>query len=264
MKSYSIADNFDKYFQVKFVNSKELKEEAYKIRYGVYCKELGWLIGDEAEEMESDECDDYSYHCLLEHRRTKAFAGCIRIIIPPMSNPSKQLPFEENCLHSARTDIIDSTKLARGSFSEISRLAVLDTFRRRAKERNVPYVVTEAETENVFSEDERRNFPNIAIGLYLAALALSGLCNHKGVFVMMETRLSRRLTKFGFPFKQAGDEMDYHGVRALFYLDKDDFYSNLSDELLALYEIIYSDISQQLNMVPYTLSMDNERGNHHD
>ena len=257
MKSYSIADNFDKYFQVKFVNSKQLKEEAYKIRYGVYCRELGWLTGNDSEEMESDEYDEHSYHCLLEHRRTKVFAGCIRLIIPPMSNPSKQLPFEENCLHSARTDIVDSTKLTRGSFSEISRLAVLDTFRRRSKEKNVPYVVSDTESENVFSEDERRNFPNIAIGLYLAGLAFVQFCNHKGVFVMMETRLSKRLTRFGLPFKQAGDEMDYHGMRALFYIDKDDLYSSLSEELLALYEIIYNDLSTQLIMIPYTQPTDN-------
>jgi len=207
--------------------------------------------------MESDECDNYSYHCLLEHRRTEVFAGCIRLIIPPMSNPSVQLPFEENCLHSARTDIVDSTKLPRGSFSEISRLAVLDSFRRRVKEKNVPYVVSDTESENVFSEEERRNFPNIAIGLYLAGIALARLCNHKGMFVMMETRLNKRLKRFGLPFQQVGDEMDYHGMRALFYLDEDDFHSSLSEELLALYEIIYNDLSKQLNMIPYTQSTDN-------
>ena len=251
MSSYSIADNFNQYFQIRFANSKQLREEAFKIRYGVYSRELGWEPEND-QEMESDECDDYAYHCLLEHRRTKVYAGCIRLIIPPLNNPSVQLPFEENCLHSARTEIVDSTKLDRGSFGEISRLAVLDTFRRREKEKSVPYVLGDVNPKTVYTEDERRNFPNIAIGLYLGGIALAKLCQHKGMFVMMEPRLNKRLQRFGLPFQQVGDEMDYHGLRAMFYLDKDDFHSKLSEELLALYDIIYEDLSNQLNLIPFT------------
>ncbi len=251
MSSYSIADNFNEYFQVRFANTKQLRQEAFKIRYGVYSKELGWEPENELE-METDECDDYSFHCLLEHRRTKVYAGCIRLIIPPLNDPSRQLPFEEHCLHSARTDVVDSTKFPRGSFSEISRLAVLDTFRRREKEKSVPYVLKDVDPNTIYSEEERRNFPNIAIGLYLAGIALAKLCNHQGMFVMMEPRLNKRLRRFGLPFQQAGDEMDYHGLRAMFYLDKDDFHSQLSEELLALYEIIYQDLSEQLNLIPFT------------
>ena len=251
MSSYSIADNFNQYFQIRFANSKQIREEAFKIRYGVYSRELGWEPENDIE-MESDECDDYAYHLLLEHRRTKVYAGCIRLIIPPLNNPDTQLPFEVNCLHSARTEILDSTKLDRGSFGEISRLAVLDTFRRREKEKSVPYVLSDVDPKTVYTEDERRNFPNIAIGLYLGGIALAKLCQHKGMFVMMEPRLNKRLQRFGLPFQQVGDEMDYHGLRAMFYLDKDDFHSKLSEELLALYDIIYEDLSNQLNLIPFT------------
>jgi N-acyl amino acid synthase of PEP-CTERM/exosortase system len=251
MSSYSIADNFNQFFQIKFANSKQLREEAFKIRYGVYSSELGWEPENDLE-MESDECDDYAFHCLLEHRRTNVFAGCIRLIIPPLSDPSVQLPFEENCLHSARKDVLDSTTLDRGSFGEISRLAVLEKFRRRDKEKSVPYVLKDVDPATVFTEEERRNFPNIAIGLYLAGIALAELCKHTGMFVMMEPRLNKRLKRFGLPFQQVGDEMDYHGLRAMFYLDKDDFRSSLSEELLELYKIIHEDLSDQLNLIPYT------------
>lgn len=251
MSSYSIADNFNEYFQIRFASTKQLRQEAFKIRYGVYSKELGWEPENDLE-MESDECDDYSFHCLLEHRRTEVFAGCIRLIVPPLSNPSVKLPFEEHCLHSVRSDDIDLATFPRGSFSEISRLAVLDSFRRREKEKSIPYVLKDVDPKTVYTEDERRNFPNIAIGLYLAGIALAKLCNHKGMFVMMEPRLNKRLKRFGLPFKQVGDEMDYHGLRAMFYLDKNDFHSQLSEELLALYNIIYEDLSKQLNLVPFT------------
>ncbi|MFD2165560.1 PEP-CTERM/exosortase system-associated acyltransferase [Thalassotalea euphylliae] len=251
MSEYSIASNFAQYFKIRFANTKELRQEAFKIRYGVYAAELGWEPENE-HKMETDECDDYAYHCLLEHKRTGVFAGCVRLVIPSPDNPGLKLPFEANCLQSARKDVIDSTILPRGSFGEISRLAVLETFRRREKEKNKPFVLNEVNPQNVYSEEERRNFPNIAMGLYLAAVALADICNHQGMFVMMEPRLNRRLTRFGLPFVQCGDEMDYHGMRAMFYLKRAGFNSDLSPELLEFYKLIYNDLVEQLYLVPFT------------
>jgi N-acyl amino acid synthase of PEP-CTERM/exosortase system len=251
MREYSIADNFNQYFKIRFADTKALRQAAFNIRYGVYSSELGWEPENDLK-METDAYDDYAYHCLLEHRRTGTFAGCIRLVIPPVSQANFQLPFEKNCLHSARPEIIDSTTLKRGSFGEISRLAVLASFRRREKEGNTPYIINNINPETVYTEDERRNFPNIAMGLYLAGLSLASLCNHVGLFVMMEPRLNRRLTRFGLPFEQAGEAMDYHGQRAMFHLSRQGFSSNLTDELKELYTIIHNDICQQTSLIPYT------------
>lgn len=251
MTGYSIAKHFSQYFQIKFADTPALRQEAFRIRYGVYAAELGWEPINEAE-MESDECDNYSFHCLLEHKRTGVHAGCVRLVIPPATQPELPLPFEANCLESARKDVIDSTTMTRGSFGEISRLAVLESFRRREKEKNQPFVLGEINPATVFTEDERRNFPNIAVGLYLAAVALADICNHQGMFVMMEPRLNRRLTRFGLPFEQCGDEMDYHGIRAMFYLTRAGFNSDLSPEILELYNIIRQDLVNQLFLVPFT------------
>ncbi|WP_286263437.1 PEP-CTERM/exosortase system-associated acyltransferase [Thalassotalea atypica] len=255
MASYSVASNFSQYFKIKFASTKELRQEAFKIRYGVYAKELGWEP-ENSSLMETDECDDHSFHCLLEHKRTGVFAGCVRLVIPPVTRQSHQLPFEKNCLMSARTDVIDSTKLPRGSFGEISRLAVLETFRRREKEKKTPFVIKEVNPATVYSEEERRNFPNIAMGLYLAAVSLSEICNHQGMFVMMEPRLNRRLTRFGLPFVQCGDEMDYHGQRAMFFLEREGFNAELTPELLELYNIIHADLLDQINLIPFTDASD--------
>lgn len=249
MTQYSIAENFNQFFKIRFADTKELRQEAFKIRYGVYSSELGWEPENE-QEMESDECDDYAYHCLLEHRRTGVFAGCIRLIIPPTETPNKPLPFE-SCLHSARKEVFDTSTLPRGSFGEISRLAVLASFRRREKEKNVPYVLNNINPETVYSEEERRNFPNIAMGLYLGGIALASLCQHQGMVVMMEPRLNRRLKRFGLPFQQIGDETDYHGQRAMFYLDANDFHKNLTQQLKDLYAIIYQEMAEQIALKQY-------------
>lgn len=255
MSEYSIADNFNQYFKIKFANTKELRQQAFKIRYGVYSKELGWEPENDRG-METDEYDNSAYHCLLEHRRTGDYAGCIRLIIPPISQPDYLLPFEQNCLESARTNIIDSTQLARGSFGEFSRLAVLESFRRRKKEKNKPYIICEENPDTIYTEEEHRHFPNIAMGLYLAGIALAELCNHVGLFVMVEPKLNRLLVQFGLPFKQVGNEMEYHGKRALFYLDRNDFNSELSQELKELYSIIHNDLAQQISLIPFTNAAD--------
>ncbi|KGJ88470.1 PEP-CTERM/exosortase system-associated acyltransferase [Colwellia psychrerythraea] len=251
MGEYSIAKNFNQFFQIKFADTKLLREEAFKIRYGVYCDELGWEP-ENLLQMETDDCDDYAYHCLLEHKRTGVYAGCVRLVIPPVKKPDLALPFEKNCLHSAHKEILDSTKLIRGSFGEISRLAVLNSFRRRKKEKKAPFILNAVNSDTIYTEEEHRHFPNIAMGLYIAAVALADICNHVGSFVMMEPKLNRRLRRFGLPFEQIGDEIDYHGMRAMFFLSRYNFCSQLNPELKELYAQIYDDLVKQVFLLPHT------------
>lgn len=253
MRDYSIAENFNQHFKIQLANTKELKEEVFKIRYGVYSHELGWEAKNNLQ-MEVDECDDYAYHCLLKHRRTDTYAGCVRLIIPPAHEPELQLPFEKNFLQSVRTDIIDSTKLPRGSFGEISRLAVLASFRRRKAEKKTPYILNEIEPKITFTEEEHRNFPNIAIGLYLASVSLSDICNHQDLFVMMEKRLHRSLFRIGLQFEKVGDTIDYHGKRAMYHLPRERFSAELKPELKELYDYISAELLSQQYVVPFTNS----------
>lgn len=251
MGEYSIAKNFNQFFQIKFADTKLLREEAFKIRYGVYCDELGWEP-ENVLQMETDDCDDYAYHCLLKHKRTGVYAGCVRLVIPPVQIPDLALPFEKNCLHSARKEVLDSTKLTRGSFGEISRLAVLTSFRRRKREKKAPFIINAVNSGTIYTEEEHRQFPNIAMGLYIAAVALADICNHVGSFVMMEPKLNRRLKRFGLPFEQIGDEIDYHGMRAMFFLSRNNFCSQLTPELKELYLQIYNDLVKQVFLLPHT------------
>jgi N-acyl amino acid synthase of PEP-CTERM/exosortase system len=67
----------------------------------------------------------------------------------------------------------------------------------------------------------------------------------------MEPRLNRRLIRFGLPFEQIGDEMDYHGSRAMFYLRQEKFYSELNEELLKLYNILYDDLVKDIVLADF-------------
>lgn len=253
MENVTLAKNFDQYFEIKFANTKELREESYRIRHSVYCEELGWEPLQE-NGLESDECDEYSFALLLLHKRTGQYAGTARLVITPPHSPDKKLPFEKHCLDTLRRDRVNMADYPQGSYSEISRLAVPESFRRRAGEKNTPFVVNDVSLDaDVFSADEWRNFPNIAIGLYLSIIALAEMCSHLAMFVVVEPRLSRRLNRIGFLFEQAGDEHDYHGNRALFYLPRDKFTSNLNPEILELYYLLEQQLKQQMFLLPYLI-----------
>ncbi|WNO60669.1 PEP-CTERM/exosortase system-associated acyltransferase [Rheinheimera sp. MMS21-TC3] len=251
MDNLSLAENFDQYFEVKFANTKQLREESYRIRHSVYCDELEWEPKQQ-DGKESDECDDYSFALLLVHKRTGQYAGTARLVIHPPNEPDKKLPFEQHCLSSIWSEVINLADFPRGGFSEISRLAVPETFRRRAGEKNMPFVINDISLQSdVFSEEERRNFPNIAIGLYLSIIALAEMCLHLAMFVVAEPRLNKRLNRIGFLFEQIGDEHDFHGNRALFYLPREKFTSELNPEILELYSLLEKQLKQQMFLLPY-------------
>ena len=246
----SLAENFDEYFEIKLADTEDLKNASYKIRHTVYAQELGWepinLNG-----KETDECDPYAFSILLVHKRTGQFAGTVRLVIPPHSMPNSKLPFELHCADTINRDVIDPDALKRGSFGEISRLSVPNQFRRRLDEKNKPFVINELSGGDVFSEEERRNFPNIAIGLYLSVIAMVNMCNHSHMFVVVEPRLNKRLKRLGLNFQQCGEELDYHGTRALFCLERKDFTGNLNAEVLLLYNLLEKQLTQQLILYPY-------------
>jgi len=215
----SLAENFDEFFEIKLANTEELKNVSYKIRHTVYAEELGWEPIN-AEGIEVDECDPYAFSLLLVHKTL------IR-------------------------DVVDPDTIPRGRFGEISRLSVPDQFRRRPDEKNKPFVINEFSGGDIFSEEERRNFPNIAIGLYLSVIAMVNMCNHSHMFVVVEPRLNKRLKRLGLNFQQCGEELDYHGIRALFCLDRKDFTGNLNPEVFELYTLLEQQLVEQLVLHPY-------------
>ena len=246
----SIAENFDKYFEVLFANTESLRQESFRIRHMVYCEELGWEPLRE-DGLETDLFDDAAYTLLLRHRNSGRYAGTVRVIIPPPDNSAMKLPFEQYCLESLYPDFDKLNSFKRGAFGEISRLAVPEFFRRRAGETKTPYPINENATASVETEEERRNFPNIALGLYLGIIALVKICNHAATFVVVEPRLNKRLDRLGLRFKQIGDEMDYHGIRALFFLAQDEYSSDLNAEMLELFNLLERELRKQVVLLPY-------------
>ena len=233
----SLATAFQQYFELVPATNQALRDEVYRIRFDVYCRDMRFESEDAFPDgREIDEFDDQSRHCLLRHRPSGTFAGCVRLVLNRPDHPTSQLPFERHCHHSIDRQRFDPDQLPRDKFGEISRLAVLSRFRRRADEARTPEGI--GTKPDYFSAAERRVFPHVALGLYIAAAAIALRENLEMAIVMMEPRLARHMRYFGINFEQAGDVVDYHGLRGPFYITRDSLQRDLDPQVAQLLQAI--------------------------
>ncbi len=236
----SLSEKFQKYFSVNFIYDTPRKDLIYQLRYRVYCEEFGYEpLGDFPDKKESDEFDSYALHCLIIHKESGYPASCVRIVPAIKGGIPKPLPLERYCHSSLDNAFIEQLNLSRDTVCEISRLAVDGTFRRRHDEHQDRFGNS---SELIFDEQERRMFPMIAVSAFLATTSLTVLTGKTNVFAMMEPFLPKLLKRSGIFFEPAGKPIDYHGVRAPYFITTESALSTMKPELKALYETIHSSI----------------------
>jgi N-acyl amino acid synthase of PEP-CTERM/exosortase system len=242
MQNPKISEQFCEQFQLEIANTLDLKKEVYKIRYEVYSQELNYEPPEKfPDRLEIDQYDERSIHCLLLHRASGTYAGCIRIVLSDRSGES--LPLAKACSLD-----LDLKQLPPSSFGEVSRLAVRSRFRRRTGESETPGGLLFF--QNQTQQEEKRGFPVIAVSLYLAATAIGMNAGMERVFVLMEPRLARHLRYFGFVFQQIGDFIEFRGRRAPYQITREAIVSGLPPHIEELLTVIRSQLnlpSLQLN-----------------
>jgi len=230
---------FHRYFNAVSASSDELRSEVFRIRYDVYCEELKFEDPSRfLDKRETDLYDPYSLHCLLMHKASSMFAGCVRIVLVNPNAPEEPLPFEKLCHDRMNSELLKTLVPDRRKVAEISRLAVRSTFRRRKGESKVPGGTI---------DDQKRTFgsmrtPWIALGLYLSAAAMGLIKGLDGVFALMEPRLARRLGTYGIKFIQVGEAVEHRGERAPFFISRAALYAGLPPPVRGLLEVIESDL----------------------
>jgi len=232
----SLAESFDRYFKIEMAVSETQKRLVYGIRYRVYCEEFKYEAVDLfPNKLEEDEYDQESRHCLIIHRGSGLPAGCVRLV--PATGPSDiaPLPLEKYCRSSLDYEFIDRINLDRSTVCEISRLAVDTAFRRRTGETLTRF----GEINGLYvSAQEQRTFSLIAVACFLAATALTEIDNRTNVFAMMEPFLPRMMHRSGIDFQRVGTEMDYHGIRAPYFITTQSALNNMHRDLFELYHCI--------------------------
>jgi len=206
-----LIQGFNQYFTIQRAESQAVLDDIYRIRYGVYCQEFGYEPPNN-QGLEQDQFDPYSSHCLLTHKSSGINVGCIRIISLPEENQSIELPFITHCADSFYPEQLSPEAITVSQVCELSRVAVVPQFRRRAGENNTKDGLTKIDDDF----NQTRRFPFITPSLYLAAGALFLASKKQEIFVATEPRLIKSLSKLGVRFRQVSKLTNYHGQRAVY------------------------------------------------
>lgn len=238
-----LAGDFQRYFEIVSAATPALRREVFRLRYQVYAQELGWE--QEAQfpaGEETDPNDGRSAFCLLRHRPSQRYIGCVRLVMAEPEDSQAPFPFEVAAQVPAAELATRYGANWRAVAGEISRVAVISDFRRRTGERGA--AVTDVDDDSQSTRPERRGFPHIAVGLYLGAAVMGTLRGLERVFALMEPKLARRLRAYGIVFDKIGEAVEHHGLRAPYCLEGGGFGANLSPQLGGLLEIIQGDLAR--------------------
>lgn len=250
MDSTSSERNLGSKFQELFELTPALDaasiETVYRIRHEVYCRDLGWEPVRE-DGMETDEYDRHSIHCLLRRRGTGEPVGCTRLVLTRPGDPDYPLPFEQSCREVIRRDQVDPSLLPRDGIGEVSRLAVIGSFRQRKGETSQPVSVTEDDFQ---SRGGLPRFPFIPVSLYLGAAAIARRLGIENVFVLTEPRLASHFARIGFDIRPIGGAIEHRGARVPSVLSSSKVVAGLRPMIQPLYTVIEAAVGHAFEAHP--------------
>jgi N-acyl amino acid synthase of PEP-CTERM/exosortase system len=242
-ESLNLGKGFQRYFEVTAAVTAELKNEVFGIRHRVYCEELGFEP-TRLDRRERDEYDAHSVHLLIRSVVEDGYVGCARLVLARPGDPYYPLPFERICGSTLDRNLIDPTLVPRSAVAEISRLAVVKTFRRRFGEASN----ADAIAQMSFGTQDRPRFPYIQVGLYLAIVALAQRLDIGTLFVLTEPQLLMHFDKLGIKVRPVGVPVEHRGTRVPAMLNVSEMVNGLRSCVRPLYKVILREIEMAYTM----------------
>jgi len=95
-------------------------------------------------------------------------------------------------------------------------------------------------------QNERRYFPLIALGLYLAATSVAIELGLDSALTLMEPRLARHLKRFGIKFAQIGELVEFRGQRGLFQISREAALNGMNSSTYELFQMLRSEVKKSL------------------
>ncbi|MGR9013260.1 MAG: PEP-CTERM/exosortase system-associated acyltransferase [Gammaproteobacteria bacterium] len=227
---------FNKYFEMIPAISDELKHEAYKLRYQVYCIETGFKNPDEFPEgIEFDEFDPYSSHYLVRHRRLGIYIATTRLILSDPNNREKLFPIEQH----SQIDNVDLLKtMPRHNLAELSRFCVSKEFRRRKNEQHLLTTNDAVDSRAIFFREEKRSSSYLTLALFACAIKMSHENNIYYWYAIMEPALMRVFSALGIHFVGIGPVVDYYGLRQPCVIKVDDLLASVAKKDLNYWNML--------------------------
>lgn len=241
-----LGEGFRQLFELTPALDDESLDQVFRIRHDVYCRDLGWeAMRDDGREC--DEFDRHSFHCLLRRRGTGEPVGCTRLILARPEDPGYPLPFEISCKDVLDRSIADPARMPRHTLGEVSRLAVLNTFRQRKGESSSPVSVTDEDFE---ARGPKSRFPFVPVSLYLGAAAIARRFGIEHVFVLTEPRLASHFVRIGFDIRAVGGSIEHRGTRIPSLLSSSKVVEGLRPMIRPLYAVIEGAVEEAFRIHP--------------
>lgn len=245
-RNQALLEKFSNEYNFILAKTASEKNKALLLRHAIFLQELNYeMHEDQTKKYETDEYDNTSIHCLIEHKKSGLPAGCMRLVIPSSDPTSKlyRLPVEIQGEQKLNHRTLHPSLMSKIQLCEVSRLAISRHFRPRQQDKNQLDVVFDGYN---FSTEETETFPLIAIGLFLCTYSLVGLSGRQHVYAMMEPRLPKLLSLSGFHFTQVSEVIEYHGSRHAYYIDHTKAEKEMHEDLMPLYLYIRRALEPQL------------------
>lgn len=236
----TMSQGYRRFFRVVPALTDTLRAENYRIRHEVYCQELGYEPV-RPDGLEADAYDERSLHCLVQSVASGDYVGCARLVlIDPAAAQPDRLPFEVSCAQTLDRSIVDPLALERSRIAEISRLAVIGSYRRRPGEKERPISIAEED----FGTPKRPRQPYLALAVYLCLIALARHYGISTIFVLTEPRLAANLSRLGVNVQQIGGAIEHRGTRIPSMLSVAEIIDGMNFVVRALFEVVAREVEE--------------------
>lgn len=197
---------FQKFFKIVPVNSRELLDQVFRLRFQVYCLERSFESpADHPDGRERDDDDGRSSHFLVLYRgekcRQATAVGTVRLVLP---RRGAELPVFRLLPHHDRRRI----GLPISSTAEVSRFAVPRSFRRQL-ERDLGDQGGDAAADSI----ARLALELLNFWLVRGVVRMTATSGITHIVAMMEPALLRLLRRLGIQFHPMGRMVQHHGLR---------------------------------------------------
>ncbi|MFT4172908.1 MAG: PEP-CTERM/exosortase system-associated acyltransferase [Rhodocyclaceae bacterium] len=229
-----LGEGFSRLFEVVPALTEACRDEVYFIRHEVYCRELGFEPV-RSDQREVDAYDKNAVHCLMRTAEVDArLVGCARVVLTAEEDRDAPLPFERTCAEVLDRSIIDPATLPRERIAEVSRLAIMSTFRRRKGEANTAGTIHASD----FGVAGHPRFPFIPVGLYLAAVSLAARNGIDYIFTLTEPRLAQHFAKLGVNIAPIGATVEHRGVRVPSVMNIPEIIENIRPSVQPMWQAV--------------------------
>lgn len=236
-----LASNYGQYYRIVPASNDMLRNECYRLRHDVYCRELGYEpVRNNG--LETDEFDARAMHWLVRTTDSNEYIACSRLV---MSSPSWQqgshLPIEQSCLQHLSPETNCFLQQNRSKVAEISRMTVSAKYRRSR-----PFSQSNPERGNI-NVPQTRRFPNLTLALYLSMLAVASENDISHLVFLTDSRIISSMAPLGLKLAQAGTPVHHRGLRSPYLLDVQENIRGMSKQINEFFQAIREDASLRID-----------------